>query len=876
MHIFQRKIKQGGGIIVYIKNHIDFKNVKLQQDYNTESVWIDINLIKEEWVRLGIFYRPPDNSEYLNDIIIENINESIDNLGLEKPVIILGDFNLSNINWDNLKGSNSTEDKFINCFQNNFLEQLVNFKTRGNNILDLILTNHSELINNIHSYMPLGNSDHSGICFEIYANLKHKENNEKVFNFRKGNYNKFRELLSLINWEDVFRDKTCSEMWAIFKDIIEKIQLECIPKIKLRASTNKKPGWWTSEIQRTIKDKENAYKDLINSNYNIIQLDVFRSIRNKLNKLIKKNKRLEQIKISKEIKNPKKFFSYFNSKKKFKSIIKLIRKDNEIAYNDNHIVEIFNNYFSSIFNNKNGNDKVKLLDNIEGHLINNIEINKNIICKYISSLDIGKAAGPDGLSARILKEGMNSISTALDIIFRKSLCTSEVPEDWTIANVTPVYKNGCRESVENYRPISLTSVVCRLLERIIKDSFVSCLQECNIINNSQHGFMKGRSCLTNLLEYINYVTEQVDCGNAVDVIYLDFAKAFDKVCHVKLISKLQSLGIGGNLLSWIRNWLNNRKQRVVLNGIKSDWMNVESGVPQGSVLGPLLFVLYINDLEIGLGSKVWKFADDTKIVRSIKSINDNCYLQKDLDRLQNWANENQMEFNVKKCKVMHIGNNNIRFNYEMSENWLDECWSERDLGIKIDSNMNFSGQSLEARNKANRMLGFIGRNVTYKSKEVVRRLYNSYVRPHLEYSVQAWRPHLRKDISMLEAVQRRATRMVPCLRKLDYKDRLKELNLYSVERRYMRGDMIEVYKILNGIDSIRVNEFFEMFDRSITRGNSYKIKMKHSRLDMRKYSFALRVVGNWNSLSDNAVTSQSLDVFKSRLDKEMDRWNYVN
>ena len=581
--------------------------------------------------------------------------------------------------------------------------------------------------------------------------------------FRKGNYNKFRELLSLINWEDVFRDKSCSEMWAIFIDIIEKIQLECIPKIKLRTSTNKKPGWWTSDIQRIIKDKEKAYKDLINSNYNIVQLEIFRGIRNKLNKLIKKNKRLEQIKISREYKNTKKFFSYFNSKKKFKNTIKLIKKGNEIGYNDNQIVKIFNNHFSSVFNNKKVNEKVQLLDNIEGHLINNIEINKSIICKYINSLDIGKAAGPDGLSARILKEGMNSISIALDIIFRQSLCTSEVPDDWKMANVTPVYKNGCRESAENYRPISLTSVVCRLLERIIKDSFVNCLQECNIINNSQHGFMKGRSCLTNLLEYLNYVTEQVDCGNAIDVIYLDFAKAFDKVCHVKLVAKLEKLGIGGNLLSWIRNWLNNRKQRVVLNGTKSDWGNVGSGVPQGSVLGPLLFVLYINDLEIGLCSKVWKFADDTKIVRSIKSINDNCYLQKDLDRLQNWANENQMEFNVKKCKVMHIGNNNIRFNYEMSENWLDECVIEKDLGIKVDINMNFSEQSLEARNKANRMLGFIGRNVTYKSKEVVRRLYNSYVRPHLEYSIQAWRPHFRKDINMLEAVQRRATRMVPCL-----------------------------------------------------------------------------------------------------------------
>ena len=180
--------------------------------------------------------------------------------------------------------------------------------------------------------------------------------------------------------------------------------------------------------------------------------------------------------------------------------------------------------------------------------------------------------------------------------------------------------------------------------------------------------MRNKSCLTNLLEYVNFVTEQLDSGKAVDVVYLDFSKAFNKVSHRKLISKLSSLGLGGNLLNWIKNWLIHRKQRVILNGFKSDWLNVSSGVPQGSVLGPLLFVLYVNDLEMGLGSRVWKFADDTKLVRSIDSVNDCFQLQRDLNRLQGWVNERSMEFNVNKRKVglMHMGSNNVKFNYDMS------------------------------------------------------------------------------------------------------------------------------------------------------------------------------------------------------------------
>ncbi|KAI3380161.1 hypothetical protein SNEBB_002860, partial [Seison nebaliae] len=237
-------------------------------------------------------------------------------------------------------------------------------------------------------------------------------------------------------------------------------------------------------------------------------------------------------------------------------------------------------------------------------------------------LNINKAAGPDGLSSRVLKEGINSISEALYLLFKKTLECGEVPEDWKQANVVPVHKKGSKEEVGNYRPV----------------------------RNSQHGFWEGKSCLTNLLEYLDYVTGEVDKGKAVDVIYFDFAKAFDSVSHGRLLQKLESVGIRGLVLQWITNWLCNRRQCVMLDGIKSEWHRVNSGVPQGSVLGPLLFVVYINDLDSGVHNKISKFADDAKLVATIESVEDNQRVQKDINKLIAWAYDWKMKFNKKKCK----------------------------------------------------------------------------------------------------------------------------------------------------------------------------------------------------------------------------------
>ena len=306
---------------------------------------------------------------------------------------------------------------------------------------------------------------------------------------------------------------------------------------------------------------------------------------------------------------------------------------------------------------------------------------------------------------------------------------------------------------------------------------------------------------------------------------------------------------------------------VILNGAKSKWDSVISGVPQGSVLGPLLFIIYINDLDNSVTSTVSKFADDTKIARVVSNENEAMKLQRDLDRLMGWVDKWQMEFNVNKCKVLHMGGHNMEFSYGLGENWLQVAEEEKDLGIIISRDAKVSKQCVQARNKANRMLGVINRNVSYKSKEVIQKLYNSYVRPHLEYCIQAWSPYLNQDINMLERVQRRATKLIAGISHLSYEDRLKELNMFTFRNRLIRGDMIQVYRMFAGLDKIDISKFLTMGQNITTRGHNKSLRKFNCNLDLLKYSFSFRVVDKWNKLPQHIIDSSSLAIFKNRLDK---------
>uniref|UniRef100_A0A803JL20 Reverse transcriptase domain-containing protein n=1 Tax=Xenopus tropicalis TaxID=8364 RepID=A0A803JL20_XENTR len=308
--------------------------------------------------------------------------------------------------------------------------------------------------------------------------------------------------------------------------------------------------------------------------------------------------------------------------------------------------EILNSYFSVYTTEEPTNEGFPFNRPNSSNITTDAWVTREEIQKRLEHVKVNKGPRPDGIHPRVLNELSAVAAKPLHFSFQDSLRSGMVQRDQRIANVVPLFEKGSRSQPENYKPVSLTSIIGKLLEGVIRDRLLEYIAVHNTISLCQHGFMRNRSCQTNLITFYEEVSKELNAGMALDVIYLDFAKVFDTVPHRRLMIKLRNIGLEHNICNWIENWLKDRLQRVVVNGTFSNWTSVVSGVPQGSVLGPLLFNLFINDLEVGIDSTVSIFAADTKLCKTISSMQDAATLQSNLIKLENWAAKWKIRFNV--------------------------------------------------------------------------------------------------------------------------------------------------------------------------------------------------------------------------------------
>ena len=407
------------------------------------------------------------------------------------------------------------------------------------------------------------------------------------------------------------------------------------------------------------------------------------------------------------------------------------------------------------------------------------------------------------MPACIIKNAIESLARPFVIMWNKSLLTGEIPADLKVGTITPSYKGGNKCEPKNYRPVTLTSHIIKLFERVLVKKIVDHLQGGNLIDNRQHGFRAGRSCLSQLLTHHQEIVEALCYGWDVDVVYLDYAKAFDKVDHRKLLQKLGAYKLGGLMTRWIKAFLENRSIKVYVNNVFSYPSKVLSGVPQGSVLGPLLFLMYTQDTTEKISySSILYFADDTKLKNRTKSVDDCRRLQQDLDNIYDWANENKMVLNGEKFKLLRysVTGEPSDFSYLDSEGSpITPCDNAVDLGVIVSSNAKFNENIINIVKKADNRMRWIFRVFRTREPTAMLTLFRALVLPILEYCSQLWHPAEAGMTQHIEAVQRSFTARINGLAHLNYWDRLKHLRLYSLERRRERYIVLYVYKILSNL-----------------------------------------------------------------------------
>ena len=772
---------------------------------------------------------------------------------------MMGDYNLPHANWSTGKcstGATTDEQEMVtelhNLANEHFLVQKCDCPThRAGNMIDLLFTNNAGSIHSIEA-LPSSISDHYLMNITTMYNTSQpfREDPEdtpdqdcksfRSLNFfsESINWDALSEELKNNNWTKSQCRQSPTEMMEFFSSQCLEIASKWVPRRKstpIKQTNSKIPKKRRSLMRRrtTLKKQYISAKSKPRRESIMKQLI---SIEKELQKSHNDQRHATETKAIDKIKvNPKFFYSFAKRFSKVKvGVGPLINKDKKLVNDPLEMAEILSEQYSSVFSSpKNEDTELNTLfpdhDTSDLPSLSQINFTDAQLADAMKDLAPNAAPGPDGFPAILLKKCSAALAPPLARIWKASFESGEIPAVCKSATITPIHKGKSRAVAKNYRPVALTSHLIKVFEKVARHHIVEFMKEHTLFNNSQHGFRGGRSCLSQLLNHFDKITSELEKGNGVDVVYLDFAKAFDKLDHSVTLEKLKSLGIKEHLGRWIGTFLTNRTQSVVINGYKSAPKPVISGVPQGSVLGPLLFLVLIGDIDREVADAfLSSFADDTRVGKDIASSTDTTLLQHDLDAIYKWSEDNNMMFNSDKFELMRYttkASKEIQSETSYLSNdgsTIQEKEHVRDLGVTMSNDATFTNHINDRCELVKSKVAWILRTFKSRHRTPMMTLWKTLVICHLDYCSQLWSPSTTGTIQCLELLQKAFTTRIAGMSGLSYWDQLAQLNLFSLERRRERYQIIYTWRILEGqvpnLDSTPVKSTFS--DR---RGRSCEI-----------------------------------------------------
>ena len=907
------QLKTRGGVMILTSPEITITPILEFTNGNCEVAIATLPTINTTVI---LMYRPSGRGFSLNKYreAIAKINnfltDSYDELR-DKHVILMGDFNFPNniVQWkpselgtiaDFTEGDSQQKKAFeflLNMTEENQLEQVVTLPTRGKNTIDLIFTNRPTTFENqsIRILKPL--SDHNMVKFQI--NNEHNINNQfkpqskqsqpeiTTFNFNKGDPTNFKEALNNINWEQVTVTNNTKPVQTLAPRFITRIiGAAKAAKIPLYKQSNAKDygdkAKYVSQIDSLHRKLDNVHCTTTDRKQINIKIE---DINTKIQELhAREHQKKEENAVKKIHEKPQEFFKYANQTKRNKTKIGPLKLGEFYYSGPQQMAQILSDQYKSVFIEPKENYENIKYKKTQVTPISEIRMTKEMFIEAMKSIDPSSSPGPDGVPAYIYHHFAEELANPVMRIWQQSLNSGIMPEGIILAIIVPILKSTDKSLPANYRPIALTNHLTKIFERVLRKVIVKHMEENDLMNRTQHGFRKGHSTVTQILTYYDSILTMLEEGNSVDSVYLDFSKAFDKVDHQILLKKVESLGITGKLLTWIQTFLTNRQQQVRVENTLSSREWVKSGVPQGSVLGPLLFLIMVVDINKDIkDSWIGSYADDTRLWTCIHDQKDQLTLQRDLNTLYKWAEDNNMQYNDNKFEHITYGQQNNRTYLSPNGIPIQKKNTIKDLGVYISSDGKFNVHICNLVKASQQTTAWILRTFRTRNKNVMKTLLKSLIIPKIEYASIIWSPNNQKEIKIIENIQRRFTSRIseyliwnerlqmPICAK-DYWERLKDLKIYSLERRRERFAMLYLYRFIIGIISIPAFEVYS--ERGIRIRRKLNPKAKVSIKSLRQSSFFYRGPQIYNLLPVElraieeivTPTQENVDCFKKKLD----------